>query len=44
MDELLQTFDEAVFKAMAERITVFSKCNFAVTFRDGREVHVDPST
>jgi len=43
MDGLLQTFDEAIFKAMTERITVLSKRNFAVTFRDGREVHVDPS-
>ena len=43
MDGLLQTFDEAIFKAMTERITVLSKRNFAVTFRDGREVHVESS-
>jgi len=42
MDGLLQSFDEAIFRAMTERMTVFSKRNVSVTFRDGREVHVDP--
>jgi len=43
VDGLMLTFEEAIFKAMTERMTVFSKRDISVTFRDGHEVHVDPS-
>jgi hypothetical protein len=42
MDGLMQTFDEAIFKTMTESMTVFSKRDISVIFRDGREVHVNP--
>lgn len=40
-DGLMQSFDEPIFRAMTERITVYSKRDISVTFRDGNEVHVD---
>jgi len=40
-DGLLQSFDEYTFRAMTERMTVYSKRDISVTFRDGNEVRVD---
>ena len=38
---LLQEFDEGIFRAMTERMTVYSKKDISVTFKDGNEVHID---
>lgn len=40
-DGLLESFDEYIFRAMTERMTVYSKRDISVTFRDGNEIHVD---
>ena len=39
---LLQEFDEGIFRALTDKMVVYSKVNVAVTFRDGHEVHVNP--
>ena len=38
---LLQDFEEGIFRSMADHMTVYSKRNISVTFKDGNEVHVD---
>ena len=40
-DALLVEFDEGLFRATVEEITVFSETDVAVTFRDGRVLHTD---
>ncbi len=41
-DGLLQDFDEAIFRTLVERMTVYSKFIVSVRFRDGREIRVNP--
>ncbi len=38
---LLGEFDEYIFRAMTERMTVYSKRDNSVTFRDGNKVLID---
>jgi DNA invertase Pin-like site-specific DNA recombinase len=38
---LLTEFDEAIFQAFVENMTVYSKTDLAVKFRDGNEIHVN---
>jgi len=38
---VLTDFDDGIFRAMTDHMTVYSKRNISVTFKDGNEVHVD---
>ena len=40
-ESLLKSFDEDLWRAMVEQVTVYSEKDVAVKFRDGREIHVD---
>ena len=39
--ELLDRFDEPLFRVAVTRITIHARHDVAITFRDGQEVHVD---
>jgi len=38
---ILNDFDDGIFRAMTDHMTVYSKRNISVTFKDGNEIHVD---
>lgn len=38
---ILNDFDDGIFRAMTNHMTVYSKRNISVTFKDGNEIHVD---
>ena len=40
-EKLLIEFDEALFRATVEKITVFSLDDIRITFRDGREIQTE---